>query len=154
MSSPEATFRTMQAYVRDGKYEKVWSLLSSEARQQWVQGVNEHKHILETAEMNRKELERLIQDQYGLDGPSFLRATPEELYARVMWKGADGMALLEIAGPARITGDRALLPYTKKMLAGGTYPTSELPFVLKSGRWALAKIPLNADVADTSGIRR
>ncbi len=53
---------TVQGYValiRDGKYEKVWSLLSSEARQQWIQGVNGHKNILETAEMNRSETERL-----------------------------------------------------------------------------------------------
>jgi hypothetical protein len=142
MSSPESTFRTMKAYVADGEYEKVWGLLSSEARQKWARGMAQQKEILRNAGVNRGETERQIREQYGLSGPDFLAASPEELLARVHARTADQMAKISVKEPARIEGDKAFLSLTKDLGPGREFPHAiVMPFVRRGGRWLIAETP-------------
>jgi hypothetical protein len=142
LSSPEDAFRAMQEYVRDGEYDRVWSLLSAEARQEYTRQINRDKETVANAGVNRGEYDRMLEEQFGVDVETFLRSSPETLYGRVIWKGAEQMALFRIVEPARIEGDKATLKLTKEMPAGrGPYPEIELVFVLRSGRWLIAKSP-------------
>ena len=141
--TPQATFELGLSYIRDGKYDRVWTLWSETQQAEYARQIEKQKvfvrKVLAGADQNVEMVGQFLARQYGLGPKEFVAAPAHELAARSFEYGRARALRLRIVGDVRIDGDRATLRVEDS--ADGIQ--SEWTMVRKDdGRWYVDQTPI------------
>lgn len=120
------------AFVREGEYDKVWTLYAVEFREKIEADFAEQKKgIRKMLALNAYDVDEWAVKQTGMTAEQYLAATPRQILAATLKVRREDALKTRIVGEVHVEGDYATARIA--MPPGGE--PAEFRFVFRDGRW-------------------